>query len=135
MAIDKPTDKIREIVSTTDDLLFDGLVKTAGVFNIPAKFFSLQDGFDGADRKDRIRKAIFAVCDELERLGHSIDTPANAPWFKKGAETLVAEAARSADGAQSLAARNRVRTRLLFPIRKMRTAATNLPPTFAIWLS
>jgi hypothetical protein len=57
---------------------------------------------NGADRKDRIRKAIFAVCDELERLGHSIDTQANATWFKKGAETLVAEAARSADEHKAL---------------------------------
>src|SRR5580704_15753901 len=98
MAIDKPTDKIREIVSSTDDALFDGLVKTAGAFNIPAKLFSiLKDVFDGADRKDRIRKAVFAVCDELERLGHSIETQADTPWFRKAVETLVTEAARSAD--------------------------------------
>jgi hypothetical protein len=103
MAIDKPTDKIREIVSTTDDGLFDSLVKTAGVFNIPLKLFSLlKDVLDGADRKDRIRKAVFAVCDELERLGHSIDTQADEPWFRKAVETLVTEAARSADEHRAL---------------------------------
>jgi hypothetical protein len=103
MAIDKPTDKIREIVSETDDALFDGLVKTAGAFNIPAKLFSmLKDVFDGTDRKDRVRKAVFAVCDELERLDHSIDTQADAPWFKRAVETLVTEAAQSADERKAL---------------------------------
>jgi len=103
MAIDKATDKIREIVSETDDALFDGLIKTAGAFNIPAKLFSLlKDVFDGANRKDRIRKAVFAVCDELERLDHSIDTQADAPWFRRAVETLVTEAAQSADEHKAL---------------------------------
>jgi len=63
MAIDKRTDKIREIISEADDNLLHGLVTTAGVFNIPVKLFSLiEDIFEGADRKDRIRKAIFALC-------------------------------------------------------------------------
>jgi hypothetical protein len=100
MAIDKPTDKIRELAKDPDFDASGAALQFGSIFSPAFKVFNLAKGMlDSAARTEKVLIAIRALCDEFDRVDshrrEDIEDFIGRDWFKKAVVVLVEEAARA----------------------------------------
>jgi hypothetical protein len=119
MPIDNPLDQIRNITNEEETDPFGGFLQLGGVAHPLFAVASVVKGaLDVEQRWQRIKTALRALCDELERVQGNwpkdIQKAISSDWFKRTIQTLIEESARSTndDRARLLA---RVAARGCFP--------------------
>lgn len=106
MAIDNPSEKIRELVEGSD---FDGIgavLQVGGMFSPIFKVVSIAKSIVASRQNgEKIRIAIIALCDELERIRDrwpkDLDSAFDGDWFRRGMTVLMEESARAASEDQA----------------------------------
>jgi hypothetical protein len=106
MAIDNPIDKVREILNERDDDLLDGLIQAAACFEpITAVIAAVKEVTGSRERSNRVRVAIRALCDELERLRVDLPSDAkvalNSEWFTRAVSVMIEQAVWGASEGKS----------------------------------
>lgn len=103
MTIDNPSEKIRELVKDDD---FDGVgaaLQVGGIFSPILKVVGIAKSI-GTSRTsgEKIRIAIIALCDELERIQDrwpkDFESALDTDWFKRAMTVLMEESARAVNG-------------------------------------
>jgi hypothetical protein len=100
MAIDNPSEKIRELVEVGD---FDGVgaaLQVGGILSPIFKVASIAKSIATSHQSgENIRIAIIALCDELERIQDrwpkDLESALDNDWFKRAMTVLMEESARA----------------------------------------
>jgi hypothetical protein len=102
MAIDDPLEKIRQLASDENVDFVGAALQVGGMFAPVFKVYAIAKGiFDGQLKGNSLKIAIFALCDELQRLQSTwpsdFETALDAVWFRRAVTVLMAEANRAAN--------------------------------------
>ncbi len=126
MAIDDPLEKIRELAKSGD---FDGVGAALQLGGIVSPLFKVMSTamniVAGYKSGDKVRIAIVALCDELQRIQDrwpkDLESALDSDWFKRAMTTLIEESARAVNEDYARLPRKVCGSRLLPSRREAQT--------------